>query len=230
MARVGRGPSSPSPIELPRMILERGRGSSRERHFSPRGRGWCGKKENGGRQRGRAVEEKGAPGPTASFQPRLPSAHRRKRDSGWNGRGRRTNFRSGPGEIMDSLEQLPQLEALCERLYNAQDHAERTHAESVLLVFSSSSEYAPQCKAILDNSSSPYAQLLASSSLLKIVTEQGVSKALLLDIRNYVLGYLANRGPNCQVTPSPQNEALETKPRVWCVCACECECVCRVPT
>ena len=77
---------------------------------------------------------------------------------------------------MDSLEQLPQLEALCERLYNAQDHAERTHAESVLLVFSSSSEYAPQCKAILDNSSSPYAQLLASSSLLKIVTEQGVSK------------------------------------------------------
>jgi exportin-7 len=100
---------------------------------------------------------------------------------------------------MDSLSQLPQLEALCERLYNAQDPTERKHAESVLVVFSSSQEYATQCKAILDSSSSPYAQLLASSSLLKIVTEQGVTKALLLDIRNYVLGYLANRGPNCQV-------------------------------
>jgi len=100
---------------------------------------------------------------------------------------------------MDSIEQLPQLEALCERLYNAQDPSERKHAENVLLVFSSSSEYAPQCKAILDNSSSPYAQMLASSSMLKIVTDHGGSKALLLDIRNYVLSYLANRGPNCQV-------------------------------
>lgn len=100
---------------------------------------------------------------------------------------------------MESLEQLPQLEQLCERLYNAQDHAERKHAETVLAVFSSSSEYAPQCKAILDNSSSPYAQLLASSSLLKVVTDLGVSKDLLLDVRNYTLGYLANRGPNCQV-------------------------------
>ena len=65
---------------------------------------------------------------------------------------------------MESLEQLPQLEQLCERLYNAQDHAERKHAETVLAVFSSSSEYAPQCKAILDNSSSPYAQLVSRMS------------------------------------------------------------------
>ena len=27
-----------------------------------------------------------------------------------------------------------------------------------------------------------------------------MSKDLLLDVRNYTLGYLANRGPNCQVS------------------------------
>ena len=79
-----------------------------------------------------------------------------------------------------------------------QDPAERSQAESVLRVFSTSAEYAPQCKAILDNSNSPYAQYLASSSLTKLVTEQGLSPELCVDIRNYVLTYLANRGPNVQ--------------------------------
>ena len=87
-----------------------------------------------------------------------------KKEAGGRG-GENEGGASVRSEIaMENLQQLPQLEALCERLYNAQDHGERTHAESVLLVFSSSSEYAPQCKAILDNSTSPYAQLVSGSS------------------------------------------------------------------
>lgn len=45
----------------------------------------------------------------------------------------------------------------------------------MLRVFATSTEYVPHCKAILDSSSSPYAQLLASSSLIKIVTEHSMA-------------------------------------------------------
>lgn len=36
---------------------------------------------------------------------------------------------------------------------------------------------------------------MATSSLLKLVTEQPVAGQLRLDIRNYLLQYLANKGP-----------------------------------
>ena len=62
-------------------------------------------------------------------------------------------------------------------------------------MFGTKPEYAVQCQAILDNSTSPYAHHLASSSLLKLVTEQGLGGPLRLDIRNYILNYLASNGP-----------------------------------
>ncbi|GLJ18772.1 hypothetical protein SUGI_0335220 [Cryptomeria japonica] len=96
------------------------------------------------------------------------------------------------------MESLAQLEALCERLYNSQDSAERAHAESTLQCFSVNTEYISQCQYILDNALSPYALVLASSSLLKQVTEHSLSLQLRLDIRNYVVGYLATRGPELQ--------------------------------
>ncbi|KAG2613335.1 hypothetical protein PVAP13_4KG342500 [Panicum virgatum] len=99
---------------------------------------------------------------------------------------------------MSSMESLAQLEVLCEKLYNSRDSAERAHAESTLKCFSENSEYISQCQYILDNASTPYALMLASSSLLKQVSDRSLSLQLRLDIRSYVINYLAGRGPNLQ--------------------------------
>lgn len=99
---------------------------------------------------------------------------------------------------MSTMESLAQLEALCERLYNSQDSAERAHAESTLKCFSVNTDYISQCQYILDNAATPYALMLAGSSLLKQVTEKRLPLQLRLDIRNYLLNYLATRGPDLE--------------------------------
>ncbi|XP_038977718.1 exportin-7-like isoform X2 [Phoenix dactylifera] len=96
------------------------------------------------------------------------------------------------------MESLAQLEALCERLYTTQDSAERAHVESTLKCFSVNADYISQCQYILDNALTPYALMLASSSLLKQVTEHSLSLQLRLDIWNYVINYLATRGSELQ--------------------------------
>lgn len=96
------------------------------------------------------------------------------------------------------MESLAHLEALCERLYTSQDSVERAHAESTLKCFSVNPDYISQCQYILDNALTPYALMLASSSLLKQVMEHSLSLKLRLDIRNYVINYLASRGPELQ--------------------------------
>jgi exportin-7 len=83
------------------------------------------------------------------------------------------------------MESLAQLEVLCQRLYTSQDSVERAHAESALKCFSENSDHIAQCQYILDNASTPYALMLASSSLLKQVTDQTLSLQLRLDIRKF---------------------------------------------
>ena len=87
------------------------------------------------------------------------------------------------------MESLAQLEALCERLYNSQDSAERAHAENALKCFSVNTDYISQCQYILDNASTPYSLMLASSSLLKQVTDHSLSLQLRLDISNILIYY-----------------------------------------
>ena len=94
--------------------------------------------------------------------------------------------------------ELAQLEALCERLYNSQDSVERAHAENTLKCFSMNTEYISQCQYILDHALTPYALMLASSSLLKQVTEHSLALKLRLDIWSYLINYLATRGPELQ--------------------------------
>ena len=84
-------------------------------------------------------------------------------------------------EVME----LAQLEALCERLYNSQDSVERAHAENTLKCFSMNTDYISQCQYILDHALTPYALMLASSSLLKQVTDHSLALQLRLDIRNF---------------------------------------------
>jgi len=93
------------------------------------------------------------------------------------------------------MQSLTELEALCNVLYNSHNPHERAHAEGALRPFSTNTDYIPQCKAILDSTTSPYAQLFATSSLTKLLTDNSsLSPQLRLDMRNYVINYLATKG------------------------------------
>jgi len=103
--------------------------------------------------------------------------------------------------------QLAQVEVLCETLYTGASKTDengkvitRAEAQARLLSLQSSADYVPQCQYILDRSSSQYARLVASNSLTEIVTKHWNHYTVQqrVDIKNYVLGYLANRGTELQ--------------------------------
>lgn len=99
--------------------------------------------------------------------------------------------------------QLAQVEALCETLYTGKpttsngETITRNEAQQRLLSLQTSAEYIPQCQYILDNSNSQYARLVATNSLTELITTHWNSFTVpqRIDIRNYVLAYLANKGP-----------------------------------
>ena len=93
-------------------------------------------------------------------------------------------------------QQLAQVEALCETLYTGVptlgengEQVTRNEAQQRLLSLQSSAEYIPQCQYILDNSQSQYARLVASNSLIELITIHWNSFTVpqRIDIRNYVL-------------------------------------------
>ncbi len=92
---------------------------------------------------------------------------------------------------------LQQLESLCEVLYNSSNEQDRQSAQQQLLSLQSSAEYIPQCQYILDKSQSSYALFVAANALTKLITQywNNFSVAQRVEIRNYVLGYLAGKGP-----------------------------------
>mmetsp|Transcript_15809 Transcript_15809/g.23277 ORF Transcript_15809/g.23277 Transcript_15809/m.23277 type:complete len:1121 (-) Transcript_15809:142-3504(-) len=104
-------------------------------------------------------------------------------------------------------QQLSQVESLCETLYAGTPSTSedgqpisRADAQSRLLSLQTSSDFIPQCQYILDHSSSMYARLVASNSLTELITSywNSFTVSQRIDIRNYVLGYLANQGPSMQ--------------------------------
>ena len=101
-------------------------------------------------------------------------------------------------------QQLAQVEALCDALYTGvpakfegSEPISRQEAQQRLLSLQSNAEYIPQCQYILDHSSNQYARVVASNSLIELITVHWNSFTVpqRIDIRNYVLGYLANNGP-----------------------------------
>ncbi|KAL7459902.1 hypothetical protein ACHAWC_011697 [Mediolabrus comicus] len=101
--------------------------------------------------------------------------------------------------------QLAQVESLCETLYTGMpssggEKISREEAQSRLLSLQSSASFIPQCQYILDRSQSQYALLVASNSLTELISNHwnNFSVPQRIDIRNYVLGYLANNGPTLQ--------------------------------
>jgi exportin-7 len=96
--------------------------------------------------------------------------------------------------------QLQQVEALCQALYIGTSSVQRAEAQQQLLTLQSTADFIPQCQFILDNSQQPYAQLVASSSLENLVTQfwNNFTNPQKLELRNYVLGFLANHAHNLQ--------------------------------
>lgn len=93
------------------------------------------------------------------------------------------------------LAQLAQVEILCKALYQGANQVERNEAQQQLLTLTTSAEYIPQCQFILDNSELFFAQVVASTSLENLVTQfwNNFTLEQKVDLRNYVLNYLATR-------------------------------------
>ncbi|KAJ8316811.1 hypothetical protein KUTeg_004715 [Tegillarca granosa] len=92
-------------------------------------------------------------------------------------------------------QELLQLESLCKQLYETADSNLRSEAEKTLVSFANSPDCLSKCQLLLERGNSPYAQLLAATTLTKLVTRPNITLRLeqRIDIRNYVLNYLATR-------------------------------------
>mmetsp|Transcript_23338 Transcript_23338/g.78457 ORF Transcript_23338/g.78457 Transcript_23338/m.78457 type:complete len:1080 (-) Transcript_23338:139-3378(-) len=95
---------------------------------------------------------------------------------------------------------LFRVETLANQLYNSPNTEERTQAEYSLVQLSQSADYIPQCQYVLDNSSQSYAQLVAANALRRLVTQNWNNSTAQqrLDMRNWVLNYLATNGPKVE--------------------------------
>ncbi|XP_044003499.1 exportin-7 isoform X1 [Aphidius gifuensis] len=96
---------------------------------------------------------------------------------------------------MADEQEVQQLELLCTQLYESQDSTHRAEAEKALVGFQNAPDTLTKCQLLLDRGDSAYAQLLAATTLTKLVSRsaQGLSLQQRLDIRNYVLNYLATQ-------------------------------------
>ncbi|XP_054168577.1 exportin-7-like [Oppia nitens] len=92
-------------------------------------------------------------------------------------------------------QELAQLELLCKQLYSSTDSIERNKAETTLALLTQSPTCLSKCQLLLERGDSSYAQLLAATTLTKLVTRNPniLSHQQRLDIRNYILNYLASR-------------------------------------
>ncbi|GMI06261.1 hypothetical protein TrVE_jg13515 [Triparma verrucosa] len=90
--------------------------------------------------------------------------------------------------------QLRQVEELANTLYTSSSTSARNDAQSRLLSLQTSPQNIPTCQQILDSSQQPYALLVASNSLMSLITGHwnSFTTSQRLEIRNYVLSYLGN--------------------------------------
>ena len=97
-------------------------------------------------------------------------------------------------------EQLAEVERLCGVLYQGTNPAGLADAQTQLLQLQSNAEFIPQCKFILDNTQQPFAQILASNSLEVLMSQfwNNFGSEQKLEIRNYILNYLAARAQSSE--------------------------------
>lgn len=91
--------------------------------------------------------------------------------------------------------QLNQVELLCQQLYESANSQVRAQAEKTLMGYFDSPNAPAHCQVILEQSQSPYALVLAASTLTKLVTRSGspLSTDDKKQLRDYTLHYLSNR-------------------------------------
>ncbi|XP_038220964.1 exportin-7 [Zerene cesonia] len=96
---------------------------------------------------------------------------------------------------MAEEQEVVQLELLCKQLYESQDPLIREQAEKAVVAFQESPDTLSKCQALLERADSSYSQLLAATTLGKLVSRPTSSLSIQqrLDIRNYILNYLASR-------------------------------------
>ncbi|KAJ2939896.1 hypothetical protein O0L34_g6599 [Tuta absoluta] len=96
---------------------------------------------------------------------------------------------------MAEEQEVIQIELLCKQLYESQDPIIREQAEKAVVAFQESPDTLSKCQALLERADSSYSQLLAATTLTKLVgrSTSTLSVQQRLDIRNYVLNYLATR-------------------------------------
>lgn len=83
------------------------------------------------------------------------------------------------------MQDIQQLELLCNQMYQAQDSSIRSEAEKALVAFQDSCDALPKCQQLLDRGDSSYSQLLAATTLTKLISKnvQGLSLQQRIDIR-----------------------------------------------
>ncbi|XP_072943133.1 exportin-7-B [Epargyreus clarus] len=96
---------------------------------------------------------------------------------------------------MAEEQEVIQIELLCKQLYESQDPVIREQAEKAVVAFQESPDTLSKCQALLERADSSYSQLLAATTLAKLISRSTTSLSVQqrLDIRNYVLNYLATR-------------------------------------
>ncbi|GFQ72460.1 exportin-7 [Trichonephila clavata] len=94
---------------------------------------------------------------------------------------------------MADEQDLTQLEVLCKQFYDANNPEERATAEKALVNFVHVPDCLPTCRLLLERGDSSYAQLLAATTLTKLVSRnpQTLTLQQRIEIKNYVLSYLA---------------------------------------
>eukprot|EP00186_Timspurckia_oligopyrenoides_P005112 CAMPEP_0182444570 /NCGR_PEP_ID=MMETSP1172-20130603/2985_1 /TAXON_ID=708627 /ORGANISM="Timspurckia oligopyrenoides, Strain CCMP3278" /LENGTH=1058 /DNA_ID=CAMNT_0024640159 /DNA_START=44 /DNA_END=3217 /DNA_ORIENTATION=+ len=97
-----------------------------------------------------------------------------------------------------SASELARVESLAVQLYESVDQKIRSEAEAALVPLSQAPTNVPQCLWLLQNSQAPTVQLLAASSLTKIMSTftSRLSVQERLEVRNLVLNFLAEKGPS----------------------------------
>ncbi|XP_070507748.1 exportin-7 isoform X2 [Chironomus tepperi] len=100
------------------------------------------------------------------------------------------------------MQEVQQLELSCKQFYECTDPLIRSKAEKILFEFLEDPDALNKCQLLLDRGESAYAQLLAATTLTKLVSRnvQGLSLQQRVDIRNYILNYLATRSLQSFVT------------------------------
>ncbi|XP_068625831.1 exportin-7-A [Battus philenor] len=96
---------------------------------------------------------------------------------------------------MAEEQEVCQIEILCKQLYESQDPNVRDQAEKAVVAFQESPDTLSKCQALLERANSSYSQLLAATTLAKLLSRSTTSLSVQqrLDIRNYVLNYLGTR-------------------------------------